>query len=196
MRRLLLPGLVLLGLALVLALAPVAHLAARRLPLPPNDPTPIVAGATRPDTTAMRNLPVGLPAGVTITPAQDVYPYAVAALGVLGAREFMAVLSSSDDFALLMAARLPRLLVSVPLCTARADPRRGGASGLEAGRHPLAAALIMLAGQPGLNEPAAWKAAQLASPSCIEPVRPAAAMVSSTCCCSWRETTDDDPNPC
>ena len=106
-RTLLLPGLVLLGLALVLALAPVAHLAARRLPPPPNDPTPIVAGATRPGTTAMRNLPIGLPTGVTITSGQDVYPYAVAALGELGAQELMAMLSSPNDLALYQGSPSP-----------------------------------------------------------------------------------------
>ena len=95
-RTLLVPVLVLIGLALVLALAPVAHLAARHLPLAPNDPTPIVPGVTRADTTAIRNLPIGLPAGVPITSTEDVYPYAVAALGVLGAQGLMAALSSSD----------------------------------------------------------------------------------------------------
>ena len=162
-RTLLLPGLVLLGLALVLALAPVAHLAARRLPLPPNDPTPIVAGATRPGTTAMRNVPVGLPASVTITGAQDVYPYAVAALGVLGAQELMAVLSSPDDLALYHGSTSPAdflypyhypALEPILDAAAEADLRRGATQ--------LAAALIMLAGQPGLNSPAAYKAAPAA----------------------------------
>jgi hypothetical protein len=32
----------------------------------------------------MRNLPVGLPAGVTVATTQDVYPYAAAALGSVG----------------------------------------------------------------------------------------------------------------
>ena len=162
-QTLLLPGLVLLGLALVLALAPVAHLAARRLPLPPNDPTPIVAGATRPGTTAMRNVPVGLPASVTITGAQDVYPYAVAALGVLGAQELMAVLSSPDDLALYHGSTSPAdflypyhypALEPILDAAAEADLRRGATQ--------LAAALIMLAGQPGLNSPAAYKAAPAA----------------------------------
>ena len=160
MRRLLLPGLVLLGLALVLAVAPVAHLAARRLPLPPNDPTPIVAGATRPDTTAMRNLPVGLPAGVTITTAQDVYPYAVAAFGAAGARELMAVLSSSDYIS--PDGGFPR---PYPYRFAPLEPILDSAppADLRNGATQLAAALITLAGQPGSgNEPAAWKAAQLA----------------------------------
>ena len=157
------PVLVLLGPALVLALAPVAHLAARRLPLPPSDPTPIVAGATRPGTTAMRNVPVGLPADVTITSAQDVYPYAVAALGVLGAQELMAVLSSPDDLALYHGSTSPAdfsypyhypALEPILDAAAEADLRRGATQ--------LAAALIMLAGQPGLNSPAAYKAAPAA----------------------------------
>ena len=96
-RTLFLSALVLLGVVLVLALAPVSHVAAGHLPLPPNDPTAIVAGATRPGTTAMRNLPVGLPAGVRIATTQDVYPYAVAALGVPGAQALMSVLSSLGD---------------------------------------------------------------------------------------------------
>src|SRR5689334_15316371 len=73
-RTSLLSVLVLLALVLVLALAPLARLAARRLPLPPSDPAPVVAGASRPGTTAMRSLPVGMPAGVMIAGAQDVYP--------------------------------------------------------------------------------------------------------------------------
>ena len=162
-RTLLFPVLVLLGLALVLALAPVSHVTARRLPLPPNDPTPIVAGATRPGTTAMRNVPVGLPADVTITSAQDVYPYAVAALGVLGAQELMAVLSSPDDLALYHGSTSPAdfsypyhypALEPILDAAAEADLRRGATQ--------LAAALIMLAGQPGLNSPAAYKAAPTA----------------------------------
>ena len=84
-RTLLVPVLMLLGLALVFALTPVSHVIARRLPIAPKDPTPIVAGVTRLGTTAMRNLPIGLPAGVPITSTEGVYPYAVAALGVLGA---------------------------------------------------------------------------------------------------------------
>jgi hypothetical protein len=159
-RALLLPGLVLLGLALVLALAPVAHLAARRLPLPPNDPTPIVAGVTRPGTTAMRNLPIGLPPGVTIATTQDLQPYAVAALGSPGAEALMAALSSSDylwpdghfpwPYPYRFAALEPILDAAPP-----ADLRIGATQ--------LAAALIMLAGQPGSgNESAASKAAQLA----------------------------------
>jgi hypothetical protein len=99
-RTSLLSVLVLLGLALVLALAPMARLAARRLPLPPNDPAPIVAGASRPGTTAMRSLPVGLPARVMIAGAQDVYPYAVAAFGEFGAQAFMDLLLSPNNLAL------------------------------------------------------------------------------------------------
>jgi hypothetical protein len=42
----------------------------------------------------MRNLPVGLPAGVTVATTQDVYPYAVAALGAAGAQALLAGVSS------------------------------------------------------------------------------------------------------
>jgi cellulose synthase operon protein C len=162
-RALLLPALVLLGLSLVLALAPVAHLAARRLPLPPNDPTLIVAGATRSDTTAMRNLPVGLPAGVTITSTQDVYPYAVAALGALGAQSLMAVLSSPDNLAL-YDGRPAAADLLYPYHYPALEPILDAAppADLRRGATPLAAALIMLAEQPGLDSPAVSKAAPTA----------------------------------
>jgi cellulose synthase operon protein C len=155
-RTLLFPVLVLLGLGLVLALAPVAHLTTRHLPLAPNDPTPIIAGSTRPGSTALRNVPVGLPAGVPITSTEDVYPYAVAALGVLGAQELMAVLSSSNTYLDLQQSdqlridyypyRYPAL---EPILAAAAPAELGS------GATQLAAALIMLAGQPGLESKAA-----------------------------------------
>lgn len=159
-RTLLFPVLVLLGLALVLALAPVSHVTARRLPLAPEDPTPIVAGVTRLGTTAMRSLPIGLPAGVPITSTEDVYPYAVAALGVLGAQELMAVLSSSDYIS--PDGRYPW---PYPYRFAPLEPILDSAppADLRIGATQLAAALIRLAGQPGSdNGPAESKAAQLA----------------------------------
>lgn len=155
-RTLLFPVLVLLGLALVLALAPVAHLAARHLPLAPNDPTPIVPGVTRGGTTAMRSLPIGLPAGVPITSTEDVYPYAVAALGVLGAQELMAVLSSSDSYLDLQQSDQSRIDY-YPYRYPALEPILDAAApaDLSSGATQLAAGLIMLAGQPGLESKAA-----------------------------------------
>ncbi|MCW2628966.1 MAG: Tetratricopeptide 4 [Mycobacterium sp.] len=137
------------GVLLLAALAPVAHYVASHLPLPPNDPTTIIAGTTRSGTTAMRNLPVGLPAAVTIATSHNVYPYAVAALGIPGAQAFMALLSEpyqldnehllASDFSYSYPYRYPALepiLNSAP----PADLRRGAIQ--------LAAALIRLAGQP------------------------------------------------
>ena len=49
------------------------------------------------DTTALRNLPIGLRSGVTITTRQDIYPYAFAALGPVDAPALIAMLSSSSE---------------------------------------------------------------------------------------------------
>jgi hypothetical protein len=84
-RTLLFPVLVLLGLALVLALALVSHVTARRLPLPPNDPTPRLPA--RPDRAQWRcATPVGLPADVTITSGRTSIPCRRCA-GCTGAQE-------------------------------------------------------------------------------------------------------------
>jgi len=158
-RTLLLPVLVLLGLALVLALAPVAHLAARHLPLPPKDPTPIIAGSTRPATTALRNVPVGLPPGVTITTADDLQPYAIAALGAAGTEALTAILSSPDYISPNGSYPQPYPYRFAPL-----EPILDAAppAELRSGATQFAAALITLAGRPGSNDATASKAAQLA----------------------------------
>jgi hypothetical protein len=147
----------------VLALAPMARLAARRLPLPPNDPAPIVAGASRPGTTAMRSLPVGLPARVMIAGAQDVYPYAVAAFGEFGAQAFMDLLLSPNNLALYAGSPSAADFL-YPYHYSALEPILDAASpdDLQRGAIPLAAALIRLAGQPGLDSPAVSKAAPAA----------------------------------
>jgi cellulose synthase operon protein C len=146
-RTLTLGALMLLGVLLLIGLAPAAHHAAGHLPLAPADPTPIVAGATRPGTTAMRNLPVGLPAGVRVVTTHDVYPYAVAALGVPGAHALMAVLTSGND---LHPDITPDGKYVYPYHYAELQPILDAAPPDDLRRNAtlLAAALIELAGQP------------------------------------------------
>lgn len=84
---------------LVLGFSPASWLVAQRLPRAPANSTTIAKGPQRDKTTAVRDVPVGLPAGARIRTSQDVRPYALAALGTSGARDFMALLDSSDSLA-------------------------------------------------------------------------------------------------
>ncbi|PJE18798.1 MAG: hypothetical protein CK429_02590 [Mycobacterium sp.] len=144
-------ALALLGLLLIAALAPAAHLAAEKLPLRPDDLTPSVDGSFTTGTTALRQLPIGLPSGQRITTIQDVYPFAVAALGEPGARALTGVLTSPEWLVPLSApdshnfaypyhyAVLEPILASAP-----ADQLRRNATA-------LAAALIQLDGRKELE---------------------------------------------
>ena len=151
-RALWLPALILVGLVVLLGLAPISHLAADHLPRTPDDPIRIVSGTTRPGSSAMRNLPVGLPAGVTVATTQDVYPYAVTALGSAGAQALMALLSSSEILDPMgksedgSDAMYPYRYAALEPILDAAPPAalRNGATG-------LAAALIKLAGQPAAD---------------------------------------------
>lgn len=143
-----LSGLTLLGVLLIIALAPAARLAADGLPLPPGDSAPLVEGATKSGTTALRELPVGLPTGQRIANLHDVYPYAVAALGEPGAQALLGVLSSTDELAPSSDPHSGRygypyhypVLEPILAKAPEGDFRRNATA--------LAAALIGLAGQP------------------------------------------------
>jgi cellulose synthase operon protein C len=89
-------ALVVLGVLLLVAFAPAAHLTAKRLPVVPGDPTPVVSGTQRDDSTALRPLPAGLPADEIVDSVDKVYPYAVEALGVAGAHKLVGLLSSDN----------------------------------------------------------------------------------------------------
>lgn len=87
---------IVLGILLLLGIAPAAYLAASRLPITMTDPTPIAPGNPTGDPTTLRPLPVGLPAEIVVDNLGTVQPYAVAALGVPGARAFLELISSED----------------------------------------------------------------------------------------------------
>lgn len=85
--------LVITGLVLVLGFAPVSRLAARDLSRPPSSMAPVAAASHSGKLTAVRDVPLGVPAGARIQAAGDVVPYAVAALGPSGAQALMALLN-------------------------------------------------------------------------------------------------------
>lgn len=87
--------LVFTGLILVLGFAPLSRLAARDQSQPASSFAPVAATSHRGKVTAVRDVPVGLPASARIQTAGDVVPYAVAALGPSGAQALMALLNAS-----------------------------------------------------------------------------------------------------
>ena len=88
-------SLIIVGLILVLGLAPASRLAARDLPQLPPGFAPVVTGSPHGKATAVRDVPVGLPRGARIQTMADVLPYAVVALGRSNALALMAALKSS-----------------------------------------------------------------------------------------------------
>src|SRR5262245_20571949 len=104
-------ALIVLGFLMLVAFAPAAHLTAKPLPVVPGDPTPIVLGTQRDDSTALRPLPAGLPADEIVDTVDKVYSYAVKALGGPGAHALVGLLSSDQ--------------------TLDPDPKPGSTSGIE-----------------------------------------------------------------
>jgi hypothetical protein len=92
-------ALVITGLILVLGFAPVSRLVAHDLPQSPGGFAPVVPGSQHGKTTAVHDVPLGLPQGARIRTAGDVLPYAVAALGPPDARALMTLLKSSSELA-------------------------------------------------------------------------------------------------
>ncbi len=141
--------LVVAGVIAVLAFAPLAHLTANHLPDSPPSVVPLVADPTATRSSAVREVPVGLPPAAHIHTVSDVLPYAVAALGESGARALMAVLESSSFLASSPVGYVTGHLgypYRYPALDAVLD-RAPGAQ-FASGATPLAAALIVLAGQP------------------------------------------------
>ena len=144
--------LVITCLILVLGFAPVSRLVAHDLPRPPRS-APFVTGPQRAKATAVQNVPVGLPQGAGIRTAQDVFPYAVAALGGPGAVALMAVLKSSPGLSSSPVGypghvEYPYRYPALDKVLNRAPP-----ASFASGATALGAALTMLAAQP--QDPAA-----------------------------------------
>lgn len=90
-----------IGLAAVLGLGPVSHLATAEPPALDGSSTSVSDGQIHGDTApTVQDLPMGLRDGTNIRTAEDIQPYAVAALGVSGADRFMTVLRSPEDLAI------------------------------------------------------------------------------------------------
>ncbi len=136
---------------LLVGFAPAAHLVADRLPAPPAVPMTIAGGTTRADTTAVRLLPAGLGAELTVGGVGDIHPYAVAALGLSGARRLDDMLSGD---AAVDPATKPNPTsdwdFAYPYHYAAFDDILAGAPQpqFNSGARQLAAALIKLAGRP------------------------------------------------
>jgi cellulose synthase operon protein C len=145
-------ALVAIALVLILSVAPMAHLAGVR-PLAPGALYTVVTRAaagtsSATDEAAVRRLPEGLPAAATVRTADDVRPYAVAALGALAADRLMNAIGGSEDLSTEASDgagntpypyRYPTL--DPILDSAPAEDFRFGATA-------LGAALVLLAGQP------------------------------------------------
>ena len=144
-------ALVVLSVLLLVAFAPAAHLTAKRLPVVPGDPTPVVSGTQRDDSTALRPLPAGLPADEIVDSVDKVYPYAVEALGVPGAHTLVGLLSSDNT---LDPDPLPGSASGIeftyPYHYSAFDPIFDGAPQPQSSSNAtqLAAALVKLASQP------------------------------------------------
>ncbi len=138
----------------LLAFAPLARWVARDLPIAPtSEPSP-VTGTDRARTTALREVPAGLPAGTEILTPADVRPFAVEALGPAGADALMALLqpqaadlSETPPGASTLNPVYP---YSYPAVDAIID--QAPAAGFASGATPLAAALTLLSAQPGQPE--------------------------------------------
>jgi cellulose synthase operon protein C len=138
-------SLVVAGALLVLGFSPVSRLAARGLPVVPGSLAPVMTGQQRGTTTAIQAVPAGLPDGVRIRTAADVFPYALAALGKPGARALMALLNSKSSLA--------KRTVVTPSGTYRYPPLeavldRASSASFASGATALGAALTVLAAQP------------------------------------------------
>lgn len=147
-----------LGVVLLVAIAPLAYLAATLLPVQPVDPTAtVIAGSTRPDATAVRTLPVGLAADATVGRVQDLEPYAIAALGLPGATELTDLLSSDREIYPLTANPESSLDFAYPYHYAPFDAilTKAPPDQLRSHAAQLAAALIKLAGEPNAEPTAA-----------------------------------------
>lgn len=90
---------VILGVLLVLALAPVSRLAAQGLRRSPDISVSVVTGTRQGPVTGVQAVPAGLPGNARIRTAADVFPYAVAALGTPDAEALMRLLNSKSYLA-------------------------------------------------------------------------------------------------
>jgi tetratricopeptide (TPR) repeat protein len=87
---------VVIGLILLVGLAPLSRVVANGLPDPPNPVVPQANTAPRAGTSTVREVPVGLASGARIRTSADVVSYVQAAFGS-AATAFMAVLRSGKD---------------------------------------------------------------------------------------------------
>lgn len=141
-------SLVVIGLILIFGFAPLSHEIANRLPRAPKPSGPPINTESRTNTSMVREVPVGLPAGASIRTTEDVLPYVEAAFGS-EAPAFMAVLHSGED--------LPSSPVGYrsgnteyPYRYPALEPVLDAAPPAQfaAGATPLGAALTVLAAQP------------------------------------------------
>lgn len=95
----LLATVVIVGALLVLALSPASRLTAQALKQSPDTAVTVVTRTQHASGTAVQSVPAGLPAGARIRTAEDVLPYAVAALGEPGAAALMKLLNSTTYLA-------------------------------------------------------------------------------------------------
>ncbi|GAA4404818.1 hypothetical protein GCM10023168_17910 [Fodinibacter luteus] len=146
---------VLLGLVVVLAIAPAAALTASRLPQPLTAAQPDLPGDDLAPSTGIRTVPVGLPPGALVRTVQDVRPHAVDALGPEAADRLLAFLDApADGFGWPSVGEVtneyPYRFSAVDELLDGVDPARLGQGGAT-----LGAALFLLAAQPetsGLDE--------------------------------------------
>ena len=95
LRQMAADGVLLAAIAALLLFAPAAALAVAGAPIPPRTPRPQQVTASGP---AVRQLPAGLPAGVTVPRrAADLEPLAIRALGPEGGRELVALLGRTTE---------------------------------------------------------------------------------------------------
>jgi hypothetical protein len=144
------------GALLILGFAPLSRLAAHGLPEPPGGFPPVVTRAQHSHTTALQAVPAGLPNGAQIRTAADVFPYAVAAVGLRRARALMALLQSKTALANSLTGYDTTGNSSNPYGAGypyqypplNAVLSRAPAASFAAGATALGAALTVLAAQP------------------------------------------------
>jgi cellulose synthase operon protein C len=137
-------SLLIVGALLILAFSPLTHLVAHALPRPVGSSAPIGRGQQHGKATAVQAVPAGLPDGVRIRTAADVFPYAVAALGKPDALAFISLLSSRYNLAEPVGYHTyPYQYPSLDALLDQAPP-----GSFASGATALGAALTVLAAQP------------------------------------------------
>lgn len=138
-----------IGVLLMLGFSPLSRLSAGALPSPPRNLDAVYASSVHNGSTAVTQLPEGLPENARVRTLADVYPYAVAALGVHGAQDLMSLLASKTFLAQSVVTGRG-FTNAYPFDYRALDPILNAAprSRLAAGATALGAALSVLAAQP------------------------------------------------